>query len=100
MQAQVQTQTQTPKKMRMQMAARIKLAYTGIETDDRVGSAAERNYYRVIPAGSTVKLFFKNVEEYGMWREREYCCPLNDDDQLIIDDPFDFYPLPLMPISK
>lgn len=48
------------------------MAYTGIMTDDRVGSAAERNYYRVIPAGSTEKLFFKDREEYGKWRLREY----------------------------
>ena len=57
---------------KVQHTTRIRLAYTDTLTDDRVGSAAEKNYYRVIPPGSTKKLFFRNREEYALWRLREY----------------------------
>lgn len=86
----------------MQQTARIRMAYTGIMTDDRVGSAAERNYYRVIPAGSTEKLFFKDREEYGKWRLREYyyCCYGDEerhvDEEEVVDPYTGFWPVALI----
>lgn len=91
---------------KVQLRRRITLAYTGMQTDDVVGSPAERNYYRVIPAGSTEKLFFKNREEYGRWRIREYT-PYNPESHHDNERPewppedgsfdaFEIWPVPLM----
>ena len=41
-------------------------------TDDRVGTDAERKYYRVMPVDSDRKLFFRNHWEYIKFRHEYY----------------------------
>lgn len=47
-------------------------AYTGEVTRYRVGSKHEKMFYRVMPYGSTRKIFFEDESEYVKWRIREY----------------------------
>lgn len=48
--------------------------YTGFKTEDRVGSSAERKYYRVMIDGT--KHFFDSEGQYADWRVEMY----GDDD--------------------
>ena len=49
----------------------IRNALTGhVYTDKFAGTRDETDFYRVMPLGSTEKLFFENVDEYAKWRIR------------------------------
>jgi hypothetical protein len=82
---------------------KIHNALTGQIYDKYVGSKDELDFYRVIPVGSTEKLFFENKEEYGRWRLKVYIeennhIEENNKDRLYLDyleTPFSFYPAPL-----
>ena len=39
-----------------------------VHTDKRVGSKAELEFFRVMPMGSTTKLFFDDEQQYLQWR--------------------------------
>lgn len=78
----------------------IRNALTGhVHTDKFTGTRDETEFYRVMPLGSTQKLFFDNVEQYAQWRVREYVesRPELSDKQMLemATAPFDFSPAPL-----
>ena len=78
----------------------IRNALTGqIHTDKFVGTRDEAEFYRVMPLGSTVKLFFDTVDEYAEWRCREYVEPLSwltdEKREALREAPFDFEPAPI-----
>ena len=81
----------------MEDAACIRNALTGFVHDDkRVGTRAELEFYRVMPEGSTTKLFFDTPAQYARWRLQRHAdghpgvteAALD----LLAEDPFEFPP--------
>lgn len=75
-------------------------ALTGfIYTDKFTGTLDEHEFYRVMPLGSTQKLFFEGIDEYLEWRCREYVESRTDlTDKQILDmsnSPLDSPPVPI-----
>lgn len=78
----------------------IRNALTGhVYTDKFTGTRDETEFYRVMPLGSTQKLFFEDVDQYAKWRVHEYVESRTEltDRQMVelAAEPFDFTPAPL-----
>lgn len=79
----------------------IKNALTGFVHEDKFeGTIAEREFYRVMPLGSSQKLFFDNLQEYAEWRCNTYIRSNPDLSEKEIDqfclDPFGVPPAPIV----